>query len=158
MTIKISPIVGLLGILSGLAIAESSTLAESNVRQQIIIRQNNTPFRVGEVKKRFPTEFCGVLLPDNDKPMLNFDRNNSKIGWININGKDIKITRVSLKTVKPKQKWISEYRGQNIFVVLDSTLLRTVEEPLTTDEFQHKVKFIRGSQSQTIVAKGLCIN
>jgi hypothetical protein len=115
-------------------------------------------FKIGEVNKILPTTFCGSYLPGRKEAMLLFEGSYSKYVWINIDGKDIQLTKTTSQFIKSTKRTISKYRGRDITLNFDSRIVRTIGDPgiMETDESSDRVTFKVGNQSKTIQTKGSC--
>jgi hypothetical protein len=120
------------------------------------IPSNAKDFKIGEVNKKLPTTFCGSYLPNRQEAMLLFEGNYSKYAWINIDGKDIQLTKTSSQFIKPSKRTISKYRVRDITLTVDSRIVRTIEGAMDTDESSDRVIFKVGNHSKTIQTKGSC--
>jgi hypothetical protein len=81
----------------------------------------------------------------------------AKSAWVNLNGKHIRMKETSFKTIKPKQRSIAKYSGDNFTVIVDSQFLREDKgDTLSSTYYSYKLTFKNGSNSKTIKTKGDC--
>jgi hypothetical protein len=81
----------------------------------------------------------------------------AKSAWVNLNGKHIRMKETSFQTIKPKQRSIAKYSGDNLTVIVDSQFLREDQgDTLSSTYYSYKVTFKNGSNSKTIKTKGSC--
>jgi hypothetical protein len=151
------------------AIITASTLMVSisanAIDVPITLSQREKMFRVGLVKKRFATEFCGSLFAvpnNNQKVILNIDRDDGRFSWININGKDVRIRRLSDQVTKHRNKIVKErmkYQGKDISIVVESTQIKNIsggEHGLDYRTSRDRITITYRGESQTIMAEGIC--
>jgi hypothetical protein len=112
--------------------------------------------KIGIVKKVLPTTFCGSYLPGGKEPLLLFEGSYGRYAWININGKDVQLTRTRSQYIKSIKRTISRYQGGDITVIFDSKIVRTIEGDLGTDESLDKIVVKVGNESKTIQTQGSC--
>jgi hypothetical protein len=81
----------------------------------------------------------------------------AKSAWVNLNGKHIRMKETSFQTIKPNQRSIAKYSGDNLTVIVDSQFLREDKgDTLSSTYYSYKVTFKNGSNSKTIKTKGSC--
>lgn len=81
----------------------------------------------------------------------------AKSAWVNLNGKHIRMKETSFQTIKPNQRSIAKYSGENLTVIVESQFLRqNKSDTLSSTDYSYKVTFKNGSNSKTIKTKGYC--
>jgi hypothetical protein len=113
-------------------------------------------FTMGAVKKILPTTFCGSYLPGGKETLLLFEGSYGKYVWVNVNGKDIQLTKTRSQYIKPVKRTISKYQGGNITVIFDSKIVRTIEGDIGTDESLDRIVVKVGNESKAIQTQGSC--
>jgi hypothetical protein len=113
-------------------------------------------FQIGKVRKSLQTDVvCVSNLPNGKDTMVLVDRDSGQ-AWINIDGKDIRLKKISTQVINPNKRSISKYRDGIITVTLDSKITRTTKDELQVDYLLEKITFKVDKKSKTIQTTGYC--
>jgi hypothetical protein len=126
-----------------------------------LLASKERSFKVGVVKRSYQQgSVCVVRLPKTEKIMLLIpfpEKNNPVIGWVNINGQDIRIKQVMNKK-KSKDRYISIYKSRNIVIVIESETTKSADYSVAVpvSETSDKVSITYQGTTRVINTTGFC--
>jgi hypothetical protein len=107
--------------------------------------------------KEVPTDYACTINKPNGRELMAIVYPGAKSAWVNLNGKHIRMKETSFQTIKPNQRSIAKYSGENLTVIVESQFLRqNKSDTLSSKDYSYKVTFKNGSNSKTIKTKGYC--
>jgi hypothetical protein len=136
-----------------------STVIAAPNSTSIIYIANTQGLEIGAVKREFQYGgLCTITLPNTQKMMMVIpfqEKSNSVVAWVNINGQDVRLRRVSLNVIS-KTHSISKYQAKNISVTLDSKTTKVDNTNMYSEESIDKVSVQYQGKTKTINTTGNC--